>query len=405
MATNIKYDSTDILTFVAGSARTAGTPALEGNVLVVPLESCDSGAEYAAQVRGRVYIGKTAAQAWTQGDSIYWNAGTSLCHNVQTGTLKQIGQAGAAAANPSSYGYVDLGVGVEADSDIGSLKADLASTAAGKGTALIGDETSGGTLKAKLDTCTTQAAAAAGAGTLPHYAGASRVLADSMVASSDLVTQAAAAAGAGTLPHYAGATKVLADSLVPSADVVTQAAAAAGAGTIPTYAGASKVLQDSTVALSTVPTMAAVGDVSGIIGTATTDRAQSDTLLRYIATLGVGVPSIIAVNTGAADQGIGVFATLGFGSGAPYALEIVDAWVACQAANAGGTITLRTAAAGGGDPITDAMPCAVLNEKGYAGDLDTVGGTNAIAAAGEIYVWKNAAADSGRVFIEAVRTA
>ena len=128
MSTRVKFDTTDILTFTAPSTMTSGVPFLIGNVIVIPLGDAASGAEVACQVRGRCSTYKTNAQAWTLGDPIYWNSGTGRVTNVQTGLLRQIGQAGEAAANPSDYGYVDLGVGVEADSDLGTFKADLAST-------------------------------------------------------------------------------------------------------------------------------------------------------------------------------------------------------------------------------------------------------------------------------------
>lgn len=149
-------------------------------------------------------------------------------------------------------------------------------------------------------------------------------------------------------------------------------------------------------------TMAANGTVAAIIGTAAANKAQSDTLLKYIRTLGVGVPSVITVDTGVAAQGIGVFTALGLTS-APYGMEIIGARVVCAAANLNGTVELRDTAAGAGNLITDAIPCEVKDMIGQPGRIDLA--TNNIAAAGEIYLWKNATADSGRVFITIVRTA
>jgi len=172
MATNIKYDQTDVLTYVAPSTVTSGSPIVIGGLLVVPLEDASTGAVFSAQARGRAYVPKTSAQAWAQGVQIYWTGTTTT--SVQTGTLRAIGVAGEAAANPSSNGWVDLGLGIEADSDVGTLAADLASCATGKGTAIIGDELSGGTLKAKIDTCPTMAAAAVSAAQIIGSAGVDR---------------------------------------------------------------------------------------------------------------------------------------------------------------------------------------------------------------------------------------
>jgi predicted RecA/RadA family phage recombinase len=318
MATNVKYGSTDILNYVAPSAATTGTPILIGGVLVVPLESADTGATFAAQVRGRVYIGKTSAQAWTQGDQIYWNAGTSLTTNVQTGLLRAVGIAGEAAANPSSYGYVDLGVGVEADSDVGTLKADLASTATGKGTALIGDEVSGGTLKAKLDTCTTQAAAAAGAGTIPAYAGASRVLTDSLVVAANL-PQMAAAGGAGELLYTAAADRAVAKAGITKANLTK-----VGVGVTVT-AGAEVVNERQLTIAVTGPDGAAVtGKQWVMLYTSATDQGAG------AAILDTGI-SAVSTGTLVADM----TATAGFG------VLLTDATGAlvCKLKHAAGALT------------------------------------------------------------------
>ncbi len=137
MSSCLTHDQTDVLPFVAPSGGvTVDVPVLIGGALIVPLATAAAGAKFAGQVRGRAYMPKTSAQAWAQGDAIYWTGSTTT--NAQTGDLPCIGQAGQAAANPSSYGYIDLGVGIEADSDIGNLMADLASTAASKGASMVG---------------------------------------------------------------------------------------------------------------------------------------------------------------------------------------------------------------------------------------------------------------------------
>jgi predicted RecA/RadA family phage recombinase len=127
-----------ILDYVASGSWTAGVPVAVGAAVVVPLKTASTGQTVACQVQGRISYTKISAQAWTQGDQVYWN-GTALT-NVQHGTLLAVGIAAADAANPSATGYVDLGVGIEADSDVATLRAELASTATSEGASLIGVE-------------------------------------------------------------------------------------------------------------------------------------------------------------------------------------------------------------------------------------------------------------------------
>ncbi|MDO9173550.1 MAG: DUF2190 family protein, partial [Actinomycetota bacterium] len=138
-------------TFTAPATVTSGAPLVIGNIFVVPKADAASGDTFAGYIAGKHSVPKTSAQAWVQGDAIYWTGSTTT--NVQTGVLKQIGQAAAVAANPSSTGYVEINLGVEADSDMGTFKADLASvTDAAKGAALVGYQPSGGTVAAFLAT-------------------------------------------------------------------------------------------------------------------------------------------------------------------------------------------------------------------------------------------------------------
>ncbi len=286
MAGNIKYESPDHLPYVATGTWTIGVPVLVGTTLIVPLDSATVGQNVDCQVYGRSYLPKTSAQAWTMGQQLYWDAGTSKVTNVQSGVLPAIGRVGEAAANPSSYGYVDLGVGVEADSDMGTFKADLASTGAGKGTALIGDEVSGGTLKAKLDTCATAAAAATAAGQIYASTGATRAV--EAIAGTEIKAVAAGTAAAINLSESTGSgvnyAKVkAADTLAANVELVLDAdrtlsnvptmAANGGAGNLLQTAAADKAVSDAGIAVANVATMAAAGGAGELLYTAAADKA------------------------------------------------------------------------------------------------------------------------------------
>lgn len=59
-------------------------------------------------VVGVYNLTKESAQAWSQGDEIFWDNGNQWCTNVQGSGMLKIGKAWAAAANPSAVGMVRL---------------------------------------------------------------------------------------------------------------------------------------------------------------------------------------------------------------------------------------------------------------------------------------------------------
>lgn len=86
---------------------TSGTPVLIGSLFGVPQTDADYGAEFELLVVGVHELAKTSAQAWTEGQKIYWDNGNSRCDSDSTvGQL--IGVADQVAANPSSTGKVRL---------------------------------------------------------------------------------------------------------------------------------------------------------------------------------------------------------------------------------------------------------------------------------------------------------
>ncbi len=84
-----------------------GTAYLIGSLLVVARANAAAAAFFTAAVGGRWTLAKTSAQAWTEGQKLYWNVSTSkLDSDGTTGPL--VGTAAAIAANPSATGDVLL---------------------------------------------------------------------------------------------------------------------------------------------------------------------------------------------------------------------------------------------------------------------------------------------------------
>jgi predicted RecA/RadA family phage recombinase len=98
----------DVVTLTAPSGGfTVGTPKMIGSILVMPLVTGAEGVAVACQVSGVVLGTKTSAQAWTEGQKIFWNVSTSKFDSDST-TGALVGVAVVAADNPSSEGYVRL---------------------------------------------------------------------------------------------------------------------------------------------------------------------------------------------------------------------------------------------------------------------------------------------------------
>jgi predicted RecA/RadA family phage recombinase len=141
----------DIVSLTAPSGGvTAGTPVVIGSVFCVPISTAAEAAAFAAMVEGVHLLSKTSAQAWAEGDRLYWNAGTSKVANLP-GDGKFIGFAVAVAANPSSTGYVRLCPGIELAEGAQAAVADIA-TADADGTYGSPEATLINELKTQLNT-------------------------------------------------------------------------------------------------------------------------------------------------------------------------------------------------------------------------------------------------------------
>lgn len=86
---------------------TVGLGYVIGSLFGVAVQTAAEGADFSFCVAGVVTLPKTSAQAWTEGQKIYWDAGNARADS--DGTLGQlIGVAVDVAANPSSTGNVRL---------------------------------------------------------------------------------------------------------------------------------------------------------------------------------------------------------------------------------------------------------------------------------------------------------
>ena len=87
----------------------SGQPLVVGKIFGVVAETVPAGVSFALWRKGIYTLSKTNAQAWAQGDALYWDAANSVVTNVNSGALLAVGYAAAAAANPSPTGQVLLG--------------------------------------------------------------------------------------------------------------------------------------------------------------------------------------------------------------------------------------------------------------------------------------------------------
>lgn len=103
-----KVQDGHILTLTAPSGGvTTGVGYLIGSLFVVALITAAEAAEFTGDTEGVYTLPKTSAQAWTEGQKIYWDNSNARCDSDGTvGML--IGVAAAVAANPSSAGVVRL---------------------------------------------------------------------------------------------------------------------------------------------------------------------------------------------------------------------------------------------------------------------------------------------------------
>jgi predicted RecA/RadA family phage recombinase len=95
------------LSLVAPYDVASGAAFLVGGIFAVASAAALSGETAEGAREGVFDLAKVSAQAWSQGDPIYWDNTAKLCTNVP-GDLLRVGYAVDAAANPTSAGRVVL---------------------------------------------------------------------------------------------------------------------------------------------------------------------------------------------------------------------------------------------------------------------------------------------------------
>jgi predicted RecA/RadA family phage recombinase len=96
-----------VITLAAPYDRTGGQGCLVGSLFGVAAADVLSGGSMELITEGVFSLAKLSAQAWTEGQLIYWDNTAKHCTSVSTSNTR-IGCATAVAANPSAVGNVRL---------------------------------------------------------------------------------------------------------------------------------------------------------------------------------------------------------------------------------------------------------------------------------------------------------
>lgn len=96
------------LTIVAPATVVSGAGVVSGVLFGVAMHDAASGAQLVIRTEGVVELAKVSAQAWTQGQALYFIPGSGLVTTATTTGNLFIGCAAAAAVNPSATGLVRL---------------------------------------------------------------------------------------------------------------------------------------------------------------------------------------------------------------------------------------------------------------------------------------------------------
>jgi predicted RecA/RadA family phage recombinase len=97
----------EVLTLTAPYDVAAGAALKVGAIVGIATSAALSGATVEAITTGVVDVAKVSAQAWTQGQAIFWDDSAKLATTTSTSNTL-MGVATVAAANPSSVGRVRL---------------------------------------------------------------------------------------------------------------------------------------------------------------------------------------------------------------------------------------------------------------------------------------------------------
>jgi len=108
MASNFVQEGCQVTVTAPTGGVTSGVGVLIGDLFGVSLNTAIAGANCDIATDGVWDLAKTSAQAWAVGDKIYWDDANKKADNTATAGARHIGQATAAATNPSSVGRVRL---------------------------------------------------------------------------------------------------------------------------------------------------------------------------------------------------------------------------------------------------------------------------------------------------------
>lgn len=97
----------DVLELTAPYQRNAGQGALIGALFCIAMVDVANGARCSWATCDVWTLEKNSAEAWTEGQKIYWDNTNKRCTSTASGNTL-IGVATAVAANPSSTGIVRL---------------------------------------------------------------------------------------------------------------------------------------------------------------------------------------------------------------------------------------------------------------------------------------------------------
>lgn len=137
------------LTFAAPYDVASGAGFLVGAMFAVAVRAALSGAPVEGLRKGVFTLPKTSAQAWTQGQKVYWDDSNKRCDSDGTVGLL-IGTAAEIAANPTATGIVVLNCC--APSGLEGPQAAIADIATADATDLASAETLANATKAKFNT-------------------------------------------------------------------------------------------------------------------------------------------------------------------------------------------------------------------------------------------------------------
>src|SRR5687768_4240508 len=100
----------DVLTFTAPAGGvTKGVPVLIGGLLVVPTATVAQTLPFPGHVVGVHALTKVGAQAWTEGQKIYWDAGnTRLTSDSAAGQLAGVAVEAVGAGAGETTGKIRL---------------------------------------------------------------------------------------------------------------------------------------------------------------------------------------------------------------------------------------------------------------------------------------------------------